>query len=262
MSSLFGGTHYPFLSKSRICIALSVLLIAVGGLFFVQQRHTLFGMDFTGGYSLIVEAKDGEQVPRVAAKEALEAAGASSTEVDVRELSRPTQLRIQLSKGMDEPGRPFSHFSHLREDNVRLEWVLNALKKGGVELVATSPQMLEESWSEVSGQFSQGMQTSAIYAILIALAAILFYITLRFEWKYALASVIGLVHDLLLTLALLAIFHAFGFAVEIDLVVVGALMTIIGYSLNNTIIIFDRVRRKSEDPSKVFFLRRHHACFE
>ena len=68
------------------------------------------------------------------------------------------------------------------------------------------------------------------------------YITIRFEWKYALASVIGLVHDLLLTIALLAIFHAFGFRVEIDLVVVGALMTIIGCSLNNTIIIFDRVR--------------------
>ena len=72
------------------------------------------------------------------------------------------------------------------------------------------------------------------------------YITIRFEWKYALASVIGLVHDLLLTLALLAIFHAFGFAVEIDLVVVGALIAIIGYSLNNTIIIFDRVREDTK----------------
>ncbi len=243
MSSLFGGTSYPFLSKSRLCIGLSVLLIAIGGLFFVQQRQTLFGMDFTGGYSLIVEAQSSQRgTPRVAAKEALEAAGAASNEIDVRELSRPTQLRIQLGKGMDEPGRPFYNFSHLREDNPRLEWVLNALKKGGVELRASTPEMLEESWSEVSGQFSQGMQRSAIYAIVIALAAILVYITIRFEWKYALASVIGLVHDLLLTLALLAIFHAFGFPVEIDLVVVGALMTIIGYSLNNTIIIFDRVR--------------------
>ena len=168
--------------------------------------------------------------------------GLHQTKLMYVELSRPTQLRIQLGKGMDEPGRPFYHFAHVRENNPRLEWVLNALSKGGVQLQASSPQMLEESWSEVSGQFSQGMQTSAIFAILIALGAILVYITIRFEWKYALASVIGLVHDLLLTLALLAIFHAFGFAVEIDLVVVGALMTIIGYSLNNTIIIFDRVR--------------------
>jgi len=243
MSSLFGGLHYPFLSKSRLCIALSVLLIALGSIFFVQQRQTLFGMDFTGGYSLIVDTQSMEgQSPRLTAKEALEHAGALANEVDVRELSRPTQLRIQLGKGMDEPGRPFYNFSKDREDNPRLEWVLNALNKGGVSLVAASPQMLTESWSEVSGQFSQGMQKSAIYAILIALAAILIYITIRFEWKYALASVIGLVHDLLLTLALLAIFHALGFPVEIDLVVVGALMTIIGYSLNNTIIIFDRVR--------------------
>ncbi len=253
MSSMFGGTNYPFLSKSRICIGFSVLLIAIGSIFFVQQRQTLFGMDFTGGYSLIVETQNSEGSPRLLTKEALEAAGAASNEIDVRELSRPTQLRIQLGKGMDEPGRPFYHFAHVRENNPRLEWVLNALSKGGVQLQASTPQMLEESWSEVSGQFSQGMQTSAIFAILIALGAILVYITIRFEWKYALASVIGLVHDLLLTLALLAIFHAFGFAVEIDLVVVGALMTIIGYSLNNTIIIFDRVREDTKILRKSSF---------
>ena len=57
MSSMFGGTHYPFLSKSRLCIGFSVLLIAIGSIFFVQQRQTLFGMDFTGGYSLIVETQ-------------------------------------------------------------------------------------------------------------------------------------------------------------------------------------------------------------
>ncbi len=243
MSHMFGGTNYPFLSKSKLCVAISLILIAVGAVVFVQQRQTLFGMDFTGGYSLIADVEGApNSTPRLLVKEVLVEAGALPNEVDVRELSRPTQLRIQLGKGMDEAGRPFHGFTAARTENPRLEWVIAALQKGGVALKTTNVATLDASWSEMSGQFSQAMQRNAIFAILLALVAILVYITLRFEWKYAVASVIGLVHDLLVTLALVALFHAFGFTIEIDLVAVGALMTIIGYSLNNTIIVFDRVR--------------------
>ena len=72
--------------------------------------------------------------------------------------------------------------------------------------------------------------------------AILLYITFRFEFKYAVGAVAGLVHDVIITLGILAVFHAMGFPVQIDLQVIGAIMTIIGYSLNDTIIVFDRIR--------------------
>jgi SecD/SecF fusion protein len=78
--------------------------------------------------------------------------------------------------------------------------------------------------------------------IAIALLGILAYITVRFEFKFAIAAVIGLAHDVLITLGILALFHRLGFPVQIDLQVVGAIMTIIGYSLNDTIIVFDRIR--------------------
>jgi SecD/SecF fusion protein len=70
----------------------------------------------------------------------------------------------------------------------------------------------------------------------------LIYITVRFEFKFAVGAVAGLVHDVIITLGFLAIFHALGFPVQIDLQVIGAIMTIIGYSLNDTIIVFDRIR--------------------
>ncbi len=86
------------------------------------------------------------------------------------------------------------------------------------------------------------MRNNAALGLGLALLSILIYITFRFEFKYAIAAVIGLAHDILITLAILAFLHWFGLPVQIDLQVVGAMMTIIGYSLNDTIIIFDRVR--------------------
>jgi SecD/SecF fusion protein len=94
----------------------------------------------------------------------------------------------------------------------------------------------------MSGQFSDAMRNNAVWALGLALIAILLYITVRFEFKYAIGAVIGLVHDVIITLGILALFHWIGFPVQIDLQVIGAIMTIIGYSLNDTIIVFDRIR--------------------
>ena len=83
----------------------------------------------------------------------------------------------------------------------------------------------------MSGQFSDAMRNNAIMALAAALISILIYITFRFEFKYAVGAVVGLVHDVIITLGILAIFHQLGFPVQIDLQVIGAIMTIIGYSL-------------------------------
>ena len=86
------------------------------------------------------------------------------------------------------------------------------------------------------------MRNNALWGLGLALFFILVYITFRFEFTYAVAAVVALAHDVLITLGLLAFFHWMGFPVQIDLQVIGAIMTIIGYSLNDTIIVFDRVR--------------------
>lgn len=128
------------------------------------------------------------------------------------------------------------------QHNPRLDWVVSSLQKQGIQISNSELANLSSNWSVMSGQFSNAMRNNAVLALLIALLAILVYITLRFQFKYAISAVIGLVHDVLLTLAVLALFHFAGFPVQIDLVVIGAIMTIIGYSLNDTIIVFDRIR--------------------
>jgi SecD/SecF fusion protein len=81
----------------------------------------------------------------------------------------------------------------------------------------------------------------------------LIYITFRFEFKYAISATIGLAHDILITLGILAVLHLFFPSIQIDLHVIAALMTIIGYSLNDTIIIFDRIREDLRIMRKTSF---------
>lgn len=253
MSQFIGNTHFDFLAQAKKAIIVSLVVMAVGGTLFVAQYKTLFGMDFTGGYSLMVELaeKEGDTSYRAETSEALLAGGATANDFHIRELSRPNQLRIQLGISMEEKGHPFYQLpeSLPRDDvayeyqkNPRIDWVVDALAKANLNIQKSELDHLERNWSVVSGQLSDTMRNNAIYALGLALLSILIYITIRFEFKYAIAAVIGLVHDVLITLGILALFHKLGFAVQIDLQVIGAIMTIIGYSLNDTIIVFDRIR--------------------
>jgi len=121
-------------------------------------------------------------------------------------------------------------------------WVVQALEAGQLKIPDSQFAALDANWTTMSGQFSDAMRDNALIALSLALLSILIYITFRFEFKYAVAAVVGLAHDVIITLGILAAFHALGFLVLIDLQVVGAIMTIIGYSLNDTIIVFDRIR--------------------
>ena len=86
------------------------------------------------------------------------------------------------------------------------------------------------------------MRNNALLGLSIALLCILVYITIRFEFKYAISATICLAHDLLFTVGVMAILHAMKVPIQIDLNTVTALMTMIGFSLNDTIIVFDRIR--------------------
>ena len=133
-------------------------------------------------------------------------------------------------------------YDYAFQKNPRLNWVVSGLEAGGLELKPYQLDSLEQSWSTMSGQFSSVMRNNAIMALSAALVCILIYITFRFEFKYGIAALIALVHDVFITLSIMGILHALGMPLQIDMEVIGALMTIIGYSLNDTIVIFDRVR--------------------
>lgn len=255
MSEWIHDTKFNFLSKTKIAVIISAAVMFFGVYLLAEQRNSIFGMDFTGGYSLSVDLQEKagmESSYRVAATNALINDGASPNDVDVRELSRPNQLRIQLGIGMEQNGNPFYHLSEVTQNsgdlpyayqtNPRMAWVIGALQKAGLEVPESQLTQLEKNWTVMSGQLSDSMRNSALFGLGLAMLSILIYITLRFEFKYAISAVIGLAHDVIITLGILALFHKLGFPVQINLEVIGAIMTIIGYSLNDTIIVFDRIR--------------------
>lgn len=254
MAQFITNTHFDFLAHSKKVILGSLILMLLGSYFFVAQRKTLFGMDFTGGYSLNIELVEQPTINesyRIRAMNALLSHGATSNDVQIRELSKPNQLRIQLGTGIEEKGHPFyqmpeslqdGKFAYEYEKNPRIIWVVNALNEDGLQIAPSQLAHLESNWTLISGQLSDTMRNNALIALGIALLSILIYITFRFEFKYAISAVVGLVHDVLITIGILAMFNWLGFPAQIDLQVIGAIMTIIGYSLNDTIIVFDRIR--------------------
>lgn len=253
MSQFFGMTHFDFLKQTRKAVIISIGVMLLGAGLFYAQRNTMFGMEFTGGYALNVEVQEQKDVRnyRLKAMDALFDAGVPSNDLQVRELSRPNQLRIQLGMGMEENGAPFyklpeqlteGSFAYEYQTNPRINWVVDALEKGGVTIPQSQLKTLDQNWTVMSGQFSSTMRNNMIIGLALALLSVMIYITLRFEFKFAAGAVIGLIHDVIITLGILAFCHWIGMPVQVDLQVVGALMMIIGYSLNDTIIVFDRIR--------------------
>lgn len=263
MSQFIGRTHFDFLAQWKKAVVISLILMVFGTYFFIVERKTMFGMDFTGGYALNVELVEQADKTsyRTEAVDALLAHGATANDVQVRELSRPNQLRIQLGMGIEEKGHPFyqmpervdGKFANEYQHNPRIMWVVSALDDAKLQIPPSQLENLQDRWTVISGQLSDAMRNNAIIGLAIALLCILVYITLRFEFDFAVAAVIGLVHDVIITVGILAMFKALGMAVQIDLQVIGAIMTIIGYSLNDTIIVFDRIREDMHIMRKMKF---------
>lgn len=263
MANWIGKTSIPFLKYAKTAMMISGIIILFGSFLVVSQHRSLLGMDFTGGYSLTLDMKEGQDIDyRRSVYEALVSAGAYIKDVEVRQLSRPTQLRIQIGMSMEEEGHPYfglpeeitgEEFTYNYQSNPRINWIVGALEAKGLKVQSDQLARLDKQWSAMSGQLSDAMRNNALIALGLAFLGILIYITFRFEFKYAIGAVVALAHDVAITVGILALFHKLGFPAEINLQVIGAIMTIIGYSLNDTIIIFDRIREEAHlQPKKPF----------
>ncbi len=253
MLNWFKARSYNFLKHTKKTVVFSVVIILIGIFTLIAQRHSIFGMDFSGGYALNVELQvQAEKINyRSAVEGALMKAGASQQEFQVRELTPSNHVRIFLSRSLQQSGHPFFGMpieNDLKEPvypfetNPKIVWVVQALNKSELKIPSSSLQNLSKNWTDVSGQISDTMRNNAIIGLSLALLCILLYITIRFEFKYAISATLCLAHDVVFTIGTLAILHALGVSIQIDLNTVAALMTIVGYSLNDTIIVFDRIR--------------------
>jgi SecD/SecF fusion protein len=254
MSNWLRSTDWDFLKKAKLAFVISFAIIAVGGALLVAKRNSIFGMDFTGGYALNLELQaTGAPHYVEGVEKALIAAGAAPSDFQIRELDPKNHLRILFGTSLEEPNKPFhampiENANSSVSKNPRIEWLVGALHKEGIVLSPQSLSQIDSNWTAMSGQMSDSMRNNALIGLAVAFIAIFIYLALRFEYKFAAAALVCLFHDVLITLGALGLLRFMGLAIQIDLNTIAALMTIIGYSLNDTIIIFDRIREEMRTP--------------
>jgi preprotein translocase subunit SecF len=206
------GTNYPFVQWSRYGYILSgILCILSIWLFFVQGLN--YGIDFKGGTVLTIRSQGAANIDDIRGK----LSGLGLGDVEVQEFGSPSDLLIRLEA---QAGGETAE--------------LDAQKKVK-ETLGTSVEF--RSVETVGAKVSNELTEQAILAVLIAIVGVLIYLWARFEWQYAVGAVISLLHDVLLSIGLFSII-----GLEFNLNIIAAILTIIGYSLNDTVVNFDRVR--------------------
>ncbi len=207
------GLDLDFMSRRRVALICSATMLAVSVLS-LAFRGLGFGIDFTGG--TLVEVGYPQAVELEPVRATLDRAGFEGAVVQHFGTARDVLVRLAPRDDMDRAELSNRAFDALRTRDTAVE-----LRR--VEFVG--PQVGEEL-TEQGG-----------LAMLIALGAIFLYVMFRFEWKFSAGAVAALFHDVLITLGLFSII-----GLEFDLTVLAAILAVIGYSLNDTIVVFDRIR--------------------
>lgn len=217
-------TSIPFMSARKIAMVLSIFLIIGAGVY--TYLHGLnFGIDFRGGVTIEIKTDGPADV------EAIRAAVSSLGLGDVaaQEFGAPDDVLIRIERQAEG------------SQQAAIAAVLNSMTQlygEGYEVRRT-----EVVGPKVSGELVE----KGVLAVLLAVGAIMIYIWLRFEWQFGLGAVVSLTHDVALTLGFFSLT-----GLEFNLSIVAAILTIVGYSLNDTVVVFDRIRenlRKYRKPT-------------
>ncbi|MCS6968814.1 MAG: protein translocase subunit SecDF [Cytophagales bacterium] len=214
-----------FIGKRKIAYVASSAVILIGIVLMLVQGLNL-GVDFKGGRTYIVEFNQNVLASEVRSK-LLPAFQGQGTEV--KTYDSDNKVKITTTYLIDDDS-----------DEADAK-VLAALNEGLKSYANLNPQIL--SSSKVGATIASDIRDSAVESIFASLLAIFAYIFLRFrKWQFGLGAVLALFHDVLIVMASVAIARLLGFTIEIDQVFVAAILTIIGYSINDTVVVFDRVR--------------------
>lgn len=213
MQLLKDKLNIDFMGKRKLALTVSGVLIVVS-IVAMAARGLNLGIDFTGG--TLVEAGYSDSVQLEPVREALLASGLDDAIVQHFGTSRDVLIRLPVA----ESDRDKASLSNR---------VIRALEPTG----SLEVRRVEFVGPQVGGE----LRDKGGLAMLYALIGILVYVALRFEWRFSLGSVAALVHDVVLVVGFFALTQT-----EFDLTVLAALLAVIGYSLNDTIVVFDRIR--------------------
>lgn len=217
---VFGKTNFDFVSKRKIFLSLSAIVI-VGGLIFAFVAGLDYGIDFEGGIEMITEFEKPVHTERI--REAVTKLGIEGAEI--KSFGAPNQYIIRI-KHTGTPSRE----------------VADAINKAIPEV-----EMKLLKVDEIGPKIGAELKMQAFIALFIAIAALLLYIAFRFEFIFGLGSVVALLHDVIITFTVALVLHKLGLVtMEIDQNFLAAMLTVLGYSINSTVIIFDRIRENAE----------------
>ncbi|PZU50619.1 MAG: protein translocase subunit SecF [Sphingomonas sp.] len=209
------NTNIPFLKWRNIAIWFSIALI-VASIALVAIRGLNFGVDFAGG--LMIEARFEKPVELDDLRATVNDAGAGDGNLQTFGDPRTVAIRLPLPEGDDAA-------------------VQAVVKQVQAKIEASNPDVEFRRVETVSGKVSNELIRDGALAMALAMLGISIYIWFRFEWQFGVGALFALVHDVALTMGFFALTQ-----LEFDLNTVAALLTIIGYSLNDTVVVYDRIR--------------------
>lgn len=214
---IIGKTHFDFVGKKKISFAISAV-IAVTGLIVIVQiaRNTAnMGIDFTGGTS--VQLKFSQPVPMEAARDAL--IRHNLKEASLQEMKDGNRLLIKVGKSRLDAGN-----------------IADTIKGVFTKEFPANDFTVENS-VEIGPAIGDKLKKDTLIAVVLSMIGIIFYIAWRFDFKFGVGATVATLHDVL---AMFAVFHILG--KEINLLFITAVLTIAGYSLTDTVVVFDRIR--------------------
>ncbi|MCL9781399.1 protein translocase subunit SecF [Vibrio sp. S4M6] len=211
---LKAGKTIDFMGRSKYAFMLSILMVGAS-IFVLSTKWLNWGLDFTGGTLVEIGFQQPANLPQI--REALEKEGFGDAVVQNFGSSQDVMVRLRPREGMAAEtlgNQIISSIQHYTGEDVEMR---------RIEFVGPN----------VGGELAE----AGGLAILISLVCILMYVSVRFEWRLAAGAVLALAHDVIITLGVFSLLQ-----IEVDLTIVAALLTVVGYSLNDTIVVFDRIR--------------------
>jgi preprotein translocase subunit SecF len=222
------GQFIDFLSYKRLAAVISGLLILAGVASIVGHKGLKYGIDFKGGTNVQIQfstAPDLDQLRQLFAEKDME-------NIVLQTFGDPADKEVLLGL---PTGSPLGTGEKLTSELRKI-------------LLPQHPKLEIRRIETIGPKVGDELKLSAVQAILIALGLVLLYITIRFQWRQGVSAIAALVHDVLVVIGMFSIFDK-----EFSLTVVAALLTVVGYSLNDTIVVFDRIRENQGKYRKKAF---------
>ncbi|WP_417595106.1 protein translocase subunit SecF [Parasphingorhabdus sp.] len=222
-------TNIGFLKWRNIAMAFSILTI-IASLGLVAAKGLNFGVDFIGGQMIQATFTETETAPIAELRDRI--GGLGYGEATIQRFGDANEVSIRMRLPAEAESRPEAAAE-------MTEKIVSTIK-------ADYPDVRIDGVESVSGKVSAELFETGAYSLLFAMIAISIYIWIRFEWQFGIGALFALFHDVALTFGLFALTQ-----MEFNLNIVAALLTIIGYSLNDTIVVFDRVRENLKKYRKM-----------